>query len=218
MFRSDRHEPPKTVARAESCNRKGAGRVYHTVESARIDGSVVRRAQAGDLDAFGALIREYKGLVYHIVHYATPVESDREDLGQEIFLRVFQNLESFEFRSSLATWISRIAHNVCLNHQRRRRSRQERGPDGAPPDPGQPTPHERLARREIAASVRDAVRSLPQHYRTVVVLHYLEGFNLQEISIAVGAPVGTVKSHLYRARALLKDWLLSRHSPEEIRR
>jgi RNA polymerase sigma-70 factor (ECF subfamily) len=203
------------------------------VESAAIDRALVRRAQSGDLDAFRALLRKYRGLVYHIVHYAAEEEADREDLGQEIFLKVYQSLGSFEFRSGLATWISRIAHNACLNYQRRRRTHHEQRLDEIPSDllqeglrasflggatsHRQSSPHEQLARRDTAAAVRRAVRSLPQHYRTVVVLHYLEGFNLQEISDATGAPVGTVKSHLYRARTLLKDWLLSRYSPEDVR-
>jgi RNA polymerase sigma-70 factor (ECF subfamily) len=179
-------------------------------------------------------MREYKGLVYHIVHYAAADEADREDLGQEIFLKVFRNLRSFGFRSSLATWISRIAHNACLNHQRRRRARPEERLDEISPallreglriaSPGRDSAHrrsspdEQLARQEMAASVRRALRSLPQQYRTVVVLHYLEGFTLQEIAESVGAPVGTVKSHLYRARTLLKDWFMSRYSPEDVRR
>jgi RNA polymerase sigma-70 factor (ECF subfamily) len=202
------------------------------VESTEIDTTLVQRARAGNLEAFRALMRKYRGLVYHIVHYAAADERDREDLGQEIFLKVFQNLDSFEFRSNLATWISRIAHNTCLNHQRRKRTRHEEPLDqlslerldtelsnlplGGETVARRSAPDEHLAKRELAASVRRAPRSLPQQYRTVVVLHYLEGFSLQEISESIGTSVGAVKSHLYRARGLLKDWFLSRYAPEDL--
>jgi RNA polymerase sigma-70 factor (ECF subfamily) len=193
---------------------------------------IVGRVLEGDAQAFREVVRQYKGLVYHIVNHMIADVADYEDLGQEVFLKVYQSLPSFRFRSTLATWISRITYNACLNHVRYRRShpRGDRGPfrvsernesEQAPHEINEvascnPSPEAVVMKHQAADFVRQSVRTLPAHYRAVIALHYLEEFNLQEVARIVNMPVGTVKSYLFRGRRMLKDRLLLRFRPEDL--
>jgi RNA polymerase sigma-70 factor (ECF subfamily) len=202
------------------------------MEPPRTDIELVRKILDGEIEEYRALVRKYRGLVYHIVHYMISNETDREDIGQDVFLKVYQALPSFQFRSGLATWISRITYNTCRNYYRRRQSHLEDGfnVDSAR-DNGEamsgivemstiptqaPAPDEVIIKKETADFVRTMVRTLPPQYRVIVILYYLEEFDVNEISKTIGIPVGTVKSHLFRARKMLKDRILARCNSEDL--
>src|SRR4051794_1024596 len=87
------------------------------------DRSLVEGVLAGDKQTFVDLINQYEGLVLHIVTPLVGVNEDREDICQEVFLKVYRNLPSFQFRSSLATWIGRIAYNASINYVKKKRPR-----------------------------------------------------------------------------------------------
>ncbi|UCE25203.1 MAG: sigma-70 family RNA polymerase sigma factor [Candidatus Zixiibacteriota bacterium] len=196
------------------------------------DGDAVERILNGDTEAFQDIVRKYKGLVFHVVREMLSDQGAHDDVAQDIFIRVFEHLPRFEFRSGLATWISRIAYNTCLNHLRRMKSRPQDSPEyrvdlcrpeeigptcGQGPETGSvQTPQAVILRKEISRMVRGSINRLPQQARLIVTLHYLDGFSISDLAETLRMPPGTVKSHLFRARALLKRDLLEKIDPEDL--
>lgn len=194
--------------------------------------ALIDRILSGDTEAFVAIVSEYKGLVFHVVRSMVPDQIQQEDVAQDIFVKVFESLGRFQFQCSLATWISRIAYNTCLNYLRRSRSRPQDNPDhrtglesldenngiirSYATTVDSLTPHTVICQKELATIVTEAIKRLPSIYRLTIILHYLEGFALPELAESLGMPLGTIKSHLFRARAMLKKDLLERFTIEDL--
>ncbi len=176
---------------------------------------------SGKADDFEAIIQDYQRLVSHMVFRMVDNSADREDLCQEVFVKVYRNLGSFQAKSKLSTWIARIAYNTCINYLEKKRvplygdmSAEEKGIDD---EPGNLiSPLESAGRAEVGSIVRKAINQLPPQYRTVVTLFHLEQMNYQEISQVMELPEGTLKSHLFRARKLLKSRLSARYCQEDL--
>jgi len=190
---------------------------------------LVERILEGDRDAFLAFIDRYERLVKHVVFRLVDDDRDREELCQDVFVRAYRYLDGFRFESKLSTWLARIARNTCLNHLEKKEvplyADEAPSPDGESPDARAalnrvPDPHEDVAGvaedRQQRALVREGIQALSEHYRTALTLYHLEGMSVSQISEAMDNPEGTVKSHLYRGRKKLKDWLLDRYQREEL--
>ncbi len=180
------------------------------------DETAIRACLAGDTRAFDELVTRYQarvfGLCYHMLH-------DREesaDLAQEVFVRAYQRLHLFDLARPFRPWLMTIAANLAVNRLK------SRGPAGISldqsptADPSMPPrelrspdrgPHEQAAARELRRRLEGAIGALPDPYRMVALLRHLEGFSYQEIAAALGLPLGTVKTHLFRAKKLLREHL-----------
>jgi RNA polymerase sigma-70 factor (ECF subfamily) len=184
---------------------------------------MVARAARGDADAFRALVSDYQRLVGHVVFRMIRDAAEREDVCQDVFVRVYRKLHSFRFESKLSTWIARIAYRTCLNHLGKKRMPLTE--DVAPGDAVMvdawarvlTSPADEAEAREVRAFVRERVETLPLAYRTALTLHYLEDMSIPEICDVMDVPAGTVKSHLFRGRALLRQQLLARYAAGELR-
>jgi RNA polymerase sigma-70 factor (ECF subfamily) len=167
------------------------------------DRVLVQAARRGDEAAIGEIYRAYRGPVLSLIVSLTGDPVQAQDLLQIVFFRAFRGLAGFRFRSTLLTWIYRIARNECRDHLKRRRapavpledivgSRYEadraRGPEAGP---------------TAAEAVRNAVLELPFKMREVVVLKYQQDLSYDEMSRVLGCPPGTVASRLNRALAEL---------------
>ncbi len=177
---------------------------------------MVERIRSGDGGAFEEFIRQHQRLVYFMVCRMIPGLTDREDLCQDVFLKAYRNLPQFRNECKLSTWLARIAYNTCLNHVKRnsrgrfRDSKMlEELPDGELP------PDARMEQDETTAGLRLEMARLPADYRAVLTLFHLQEMPLWEIAKVMGIPEGTVKSHLFRARRILKN-RLERKIKEEI--
>lgn len=171
------------------------------------DRTLVAGTLRGEEAAFKALIRQNERLVAHMVGRLVKGAEDREEICQDVFLKVYEKLPEFTFQSKLSTWIATIAYRHAINHLRKRRiSFQEIPDDDAinrfveKEDPG-----EALASRDEEERVLRLVEELPMHYKTVLTLYHLDGMNYAEIGAIMEMPAGTVKSYLFRARNLLKE-------------
>jgi len=176
------------------------------------DHELVRRAQAGDADAFGELVQRHEGRAWRVARQMVPDREEARDLAQEAFLRVYKNLDRFDFQHEFTTWLYRIVTNLGIDHLRRRRPVVARGggdDDDGPvredEDESAPQPSERLERAETGALVRRCIDALPEHFRVVLALRELEGLTSQEISRIVGATPVTVRWRLHRARKLFAE-------------
>lgn len=183
--------------------------------------ALVERILAGDKEAFRVIVAEHQRLVGHIVFRMIHSPADHADLCQEVFIKVYQHLESFRFQAKLSTWIGRIAYTSCLNFlDKKKESLYDDIPAGKQlaEEAGDNTDHpgHRLENEETALMVRRQIDRLPPVYRTAITLFHLEQMNYEEIADIMDMPIGTIKSHLFRGRRLLKELMLSRYSREDM--
>ncbi len=173
--------------------------------------SIVRRAQAGDRDAFRVLFEHYRDPVYGYVRRMVGSADLAADLTQDAFLRACQSLPGLKSAGAFHAWLYQIATNCVRDHCKRPRhealSLDAAGEDDAPdlhPADLSPGP-ERLAVREgLRAAVSEAVDQLAPEHREVVLLHHLRGMDVRTIAGILSVAEGTVKSRLGRARADLR--------------
>ncbi len=207
--------------------------------SAAEEQQLVARILAGEELAFRELIKQYQRLVAHMVFKLVKDEQEREELCQDVFVKVHQNLASFKFQSKLGTWIGRIAYHHALNHIKKKQlpvvffeelaSRVGFGQDkpieermgakakAAMADRSQ-SPDVLLQATHLTAQLHEAIDALPPVYRTIVSLYHEEDLSYKEIGEMMELPEGTVKSYLFRARAKLKEHLLARYERDELMR
>lgn len=164
----------------------------------------VRRAQAGDPRAFDALYEGHVGRVYALCLRMCADTCRAEELTQDVFVRAWRAIGSFRGESAFGSWLHRVAVNVVLDDARRRKRRPTRRLDDVP-DAALPTPSatDPTARVELER----ALASLPERARMALVLHAVEGYRYEEVAQLMGVALGTVKSHIHTARALLIERL-----------
>jgi RNA polymerase sigma factor (sigma-70 family) len=183
--------------------------------------ALVRRILYGDAEAFRKIIQAYGRLVNSVVSRMVLYEAEREDLSQEVFVKVYENLRHFRFECKMSTWIARIAYNTCLNFLEKKRPSLlgDELPDGGGADAlpaGGPLPDEVAHRRGVSMLLEREIARLPVKHRVVLTLYHLLDMRYEEIGEALGLPPGTVKSHLFRARAELHRRLAASYSREEL--
>lgn len=175
------------------------------------DHALVRRAQEGEEAAFAELVALYEKRAWRVARNMVPGDEDARDLVQEAFLRVFRNLDRFDFKHAFSTWLYRIVSNLSIDHLRRRRRTQstssvdedEAGLDLV--DEDAPGPSSALESSETQDEVRACLESLAPHFQSVLVLRELEGLPCTEIADIVGATHVTVRWRLHRGRKLFQE-------------
>jgi RNA polymerase sigma-70 factor (ECF subfamily) len=191
------------------------------------DCRLLRGLRAGIEPAYEELISRYQQPVYSMVYRLLGDQSDACDVVQEVFLKVFRSVGSFRERSSLRTWIYRIAVNEAHNHRRwfsRHKKREvaldhpachednERRAYDITPDPG-PSPFDRALDHETHVLIEKALDEISPVFRTVVILRDIEGMGYEEIADILQISLGTVKSRILRGREALRRVLCQRLEP-----
>ena len=224
---SQRGGPPKAnpAAALEGAHRARVAR--EEVRPLEIDWSqVVRRCMDGDSGAWAELVRTHHRRVYGLCYRFTNNAADAEDLTQDVFLKIYSNLASFDFgRGSLQVWITTMTRNLLIDNFRRTRnqratssldegweSTEELRPVDRLVQKG-PSPHESAAQKELAAMVQNALAKVSVELREAVILRDLQDMDYKEIAEVLGIPEGTVKSRISRGRAELAR-LLERNKRE----
>ncbi|MEW6071802.1 MAG: sigma-70 family RNA polymerase sigma factor [Planctomycetota bacterium] len=180
-------------------------------EGAEVDHALIRRAQAGEEEAFALLVQRHEARACRVAAGLVANREDARDLAQEAFLRVFRSLDRFDFRHEFTTWLYRIVTNLAIDHLRRRRPAVSTAAPGEEEadlelhDAGAPSPAAALEREETAIRVRACLERLPAHFQSVMVLRELEGLSCKEIAAIVGATHVTVRWRLHRGRKLFQD-------------
>jgi RNA polymerase sigma-70 factor, ECF subfamily len=179
------------------------------------DEGLIELVQKGRQDAFSQLVLRHEGAVYSLCYRMTMNVTEAEDLAQESFLRFYRSIDRFQPGARLRPWLRKIVVNVCLDALRRRK---------APPLPLEelvaggmhPQVHSRdelpeaaYLSREAKLDVQAALLRLPVEYRMALVLRYLEELSYQEIADALGIPVSTIETRLFRAKKMLGPILAS---------
>jgi len=181
------------------------------------EAALIERSQAGDLDAFNALVLTYQGRVYNLCLRMLGSPQAAEDAAQEAFIAAYRAVPRFR-GGSLRSWLLRIAANACHDELRRRRSRpqipletpaDDERLSAEPPASDEPL-EQRAERLELARCLQGCLASLPPDQRLAVILRDVQGLAYEEVAEATGTSLGTVKSRISRGRAALRDSLLAR--------
>ena len=169
---------------------------------------VISRIISGEVAAFASLVRQYEGLVFHMVNRLIDDKTDAEDVCQDVFLHVFKGLPGFNFQSKLSTWIARIAYNTSVNHLRKYKKGRHIAVDNIDNNYFiDDSPRDAAVKKDTTDYIHRLLKQLPEQYKTVLTLYHLNEFSYLEIEEITGMPEGTVKSYLFRARKLLKEKL-----------
>jgi RNA polymerase sigma-70 factor, ECF subfamily len=175
--------------------------------------NLVRRAQAGDDEAFGTLFQQHKNRVYSLCLLMTKNVAEAEDLTQEAFLQVFRTVSSFRGDSAFSTWLYRVAVNTVLMKMRRRKSAPTVSLD-EPVNPESPSVTRDFGKSDPNLSgvvdriaLRRALQELPEGCRTIFSLHEVEGYQHHEIAQLLDCSIGNSKSQLHKAKLKMRALL-----------
>ncbi len=176
------------------------------------DQALVGAAQAGDADAVDALVRRHQARIFNFALALTANRADAEDLAQETFVRAFRGLRRFRGESSFRNWLYRIAANAVRTRRgeqaRRAAVWETRVEADALPERHLASPDSSVEQTVMYRQALDrALASLPGQMRAALVLRDVEGLEYREIAVALGIPLGTVMSRIFRARRLLRPML-----------
>jgi RNA polymerase sigma-70 factor (ECF subfamily) len=177
------------------------------------DLELVRRVQRGDSDAFASLFYAHKPRIYSVCLRMTNNTAEAEDLTQDAFFQVFRKLTTFRGDSALSTWLYRVAVNTVLMHFRKKVLRHisldepNHQPDGRAVRREYGIRDEQLAGSVDRIALARAIRDLPTGYRTIFLLHEVEGYEHQEIARLLHCSVGNSKSQLHKAKQRIQELL-----------
>jgi len=172
------------------------------------DQALVSRVISGDKQAFRLLIKQHERLVAHMIGRLVDRNEDREELCQDVFLKVYEKISEFNFQSKLSTWIATIAYRMGVNHLRKKKIELSDIPEEESFTAhfvSDNDPQENMEDNEIEAITLKLIDQLPPHYKTILTLYHVDQMNYGEIGEVTGMPEGTVKNYLFRARNLLKE-------------
>ena len=175
---------------------------------------LIQQAQQGDIVAFNRLVVQYQELVFNVAYRIMGDPAEAEDVAQETFITAYKSLRSFR-GGSFKSWLIRVATNRCYDELRRRKRRPQTSLDAITDEnesfaflrsPGE-GPEAHRQRVELALMIERCLKGLPDDQRIVTVLGDVEGYDYQQIAEITSVSLGTVKSRLSRARAMLRDCL-----------
>lgn len=178
------------------------------------DEEMVERAKSGDRHSFGQLVLRYQDQVYNLACRTLGDRNQAYDAAQDAFLRAWRSIAAFKGESKFSSWLYRITVNCCKSRLRRRGVTF----DAEPPEvmetmrnPSSPAEHfsKTVENRDL---VENLLKPLPPLFRTIVILHYLQGLDCREVADVTGCPIGTVKAYLHRARERMRNLALADQS------
>ena len=183
---------------------------------------LVKRSLQGDIQAFEELVAQYQNKIYKLAYRYMGNEEDAYDMAQEVFIKAFRSLHTFEGTSSFSTWIYRVASNVCLDELRRRKRKivpisldeALATKDGDTIEieiaDKSPTPDILYEKKEFSLSIQEVLDEMKAEQKSVIILRDLMELSYEEIAEVEKCSLGTVKSRISRARNVLKEKLLKR--------
>lgn len=201
--------------------------------SQKSDKDLVIACQKREPAAFEELVKRHQRTVYALLYQLAPDWTDTGDLAQEVFIRVWRNINNLRNPSSFRSWLTQIVTNIFYDELRKRPRKlptvsmdegldDEDGSDSTTRDIADSSalPDEKILNKEVSEVIRAAMMKLPEHFRTSIVLREVEGLSYEEIAVLTKTEMGTVKSRIARARLklqeMLKPYLESSNSQAEV--
>lgn len=180
------------------------------------DEAIAKAVQEGDIDAFGELVSRYEVKLKRYARKFLARDDDVEDLVQDVFIKAYENIQSFKSNLRFSPWIYRIAHNAFVNELRRKSKWGMVFDSDAmlPLMPASETADEETLKIELKTEAEGLIEMLPAKYREVVVLYHFEELSYEEISDVLHIPTSTVGVRMNRARKKLKEAFLESNNTE----
>jgi len=185
------------------------------------ESEAIARCLEGDQSAFETLYGMHKRRVYSLCLRMVNNSGEAEDLAQEVFMQLFRKVSTFRGESAFSTWLHRLAVNVVLMHLRKK-GLNEVSLDEEADDDNQDLPRKEYGEEDLnltgavdRATLDRAIGALPKGYRTIFVLHDVEGYEHNEIADIMGCSIGNSKSQLHKARLKLREFLLNKKARVE---
>lgn len=176
----------------------------------------IKQVLKGDQNAFGEIVELYKDQVYQICFRMLWDRHEAEDAAQEAFIKAFINIHSYDPKRKFVTWLYRIATNLCIDRIRKKKpdyhlDAEIAGTEGlnmySQISSAENLPEKEVENLELQGTIQEAILKLPEKYRSVIVLKYIEELQLQEIADILDLPLGTVKTRVHRGRETLRKYL-----------
>nr|WP_263323847.1 RNA polymerase sigma factor SigW [Neobacillus sp. Marseille-Q6967] len=176
----------------------------------------IKQVIKGDQDSFAEIVEIYKNSIFQLCYRMLGNRHEAEDMAQEAFVRAYVNINSFNQDLKFSTWLFRIATNLCIDRIRKKKpdyylDAEVSGTDGltmySQLASDSPLPEKELESLELQETVQKEISKLPEKYRSVIVLKYIEELSLNEISEILDLPLGTVKTRIHRGREALRQQL-----------
>jgi len=185
------------------------------------DAEVITRVIAGEKDLYAILVKRYNQRLYRVAMSILNDDAEAEDVMQVSYIRAYENLAKFESRSAFSTWLTRILVNECLLRLKKRKKSLTMldhiiEDEGHSPVAKEQTPLANMMNLELRNILENAIRGLPEKYRTVFVMREIEDMNIAETRECLGISEGNVKVRLNRAKALLKERISSLYPKEDL--
>ena len=175
------------------------------------DYELVLACLEGEKDSFSELATRYKNLIYSVVLRMVSDKEEANDLAQEVFIKIYRNLEKYSDEYKFSTWTIRIATNHVIDWRRKKKQETVNIEDvaGGLQANGGASPEDEYIAQEQSRMLRDLVAGLPDIYRVPIVLYHEQGLSYQEIADITDEPLSKVKNRIFRGRKMLKESLLS---------
>ena len=191
---------------------KDDGTVSHSADASQVeDNELVKRVCMGETQLFRLLIERHQQHIFNLCYRMLRQFEEADDATQDTFLKAYRSLKQFRGDARLKTWLCQIARNECLNrlrHENMASLDQQLTTDHSfQIADSTPSPLELIEQQETQSIIHEAINKLPHQYRLVITLFHLNGLSYEEISQVMEIPMGTVKTHIFRARELLKSKL-----------
>lgn len=183
------------------------------------DRALVRKILEGDIQAFRLLISQHERLVAHMIGRLVKSQEEKEELCQDVFLKVHEKLGEFSFQSRLSTWIATIAYRQAINHLRKKKMFFAEIPEeenNTSPFVELENPESVMSEKDMDTFIFKLIDELPPQYKAVLTLYHIEDMTYPEICEVLSMPEGTVKNYLFRARNLLKEKVKKYLGKEEL--
>ncbi len=171
------------------------------------DNELIERSLKGDQDSFAELVSRYKKLIYSVVYYYVKDNEEIRDISQEVFLRIYKSLGSFNRQYKFSTWAVKIATNLCLDMIRKKKINSIPIEDIEVMSRDEDTPEKHYLGKERTNEIKRAISRLPEKYRTLIILYHEKGASYKDMSEMLEQPMSIIKNRLYRARLALRDSL-----------
>jgi len=196
---------------------------YEPVQAPTVD-ELIERCLAGDQHAWEQIVRMHWRKVFNVAYKFVGKHDEAEDLTQDIFLKIFKSLSSFDRRANFQTWLISVSRNLCIDHYRSVRKERETidrdvDPGDLMPVSAEVSPYAQLEHRDRVSMLREAMTALPDTLRTAVLLRDIQELTYQEIADRLELPEGTVKSRINRGRTeLARQIKRLKHQYDELAR
>jgi RNA polymerase sigma factor (sigma-70 family) len=180
---------------------------YQPAQTATVD-ELIERCLTGDQQAWEQIVRLHRRKVFNVAYKFVGKHDEAEDLTQDIFLKIFRSLDTFDRRANFQTWLISVSRNLCIDHYRSVRKERETidrdvDPGDLAPVSREVSPYAALEHRDRVSLLKEALSTLPETLRTAVMLRDIRELSYQEIADSLQLPEGTVKSRINRGRTEL---------------